>query len=181
MNRLYAYIVASDTGYAPNTSNGVCTLAYCKPKIRGKAQKGDYVLGLGKKKCGNRVVYAMRVTETLKHDCYLRDERFEDRWGDYDNLNAKKEIDKSCRVLISDDFVYWGGEGPPVPDNLKFQGRPLPLAFEPVARSHRVNFWDEEVKAFIDWFHGQKKGCLGISTAMLKANATGTGKQGRKC
>ena len=183
--RLYAYIVASDTGYAPNPSNGLCTLAYCKPKIRKKAQKGDYVLGLGKKKCGNRVVYAMRVTETLKHDCYRRDERFKDRWRDYNDPNAKEEIRKSCQVLISDDFVYWRDEGPDVPGSLTFQGRHLPLTFERGQRGHRVNFWDDEVEAFVEWFNGlEESGRLGMPTTSLHKpmpKPSGTGKQRKKC
>ena len=130
---LFSYIVEHDTGYAPNPFNGVCTLAYCKYPMRPHVQKDDYVIGVGKKELGNRVVYAMRVTETMEHDCYRRDQRFEDRRGDWSNPNAKKQIAKSSQVLISDDFVYWGGEGPGVPDNLTFQGRHLPLAFEPGA------------------------------------------------
>ena len=57
---LYSYTIAIDTGFAPNPFNGFCTLACCKPGIRRTAQDGDYVVGIGPKGSGNRVVYAMR-------------------------------------------------------------------------------------------------------------------------
>ena len=73
---LYSYIVAYDDGFAPNPFRGVCTLACCKPKIRKGAKKGDYIVGIGRKSSGNRVVFAMKVEETLVHDDYWHDERF---------------------------------------------------------------------------------------------------------
>ena len=173
MPTLFAYIVRYDDGYAPNPSNDICTLAYCKCWMRPYVQKGDYVVGLGKKQLGNRpLVYAMMVTEVMEHDCYLRDERFKERWGDYDNANAREEIAQSSRVLISkkQDFTYWGGEGP-VPDDLRF----LQQAFERSAIFHRVgppgpgrrkcSFTQEQVDTFVEWFNGRKEhGCVGLPT-----------------
>ena len=46
--KLYSYVVVSDNGYAPNPTDGVCTLAYCKPEVRWFADPGDYVVGLAK-------------------------------------------------------------------------------------------------------------------------------------
>ena len=45
MTRLYSYVVVSDHGFAPNPFHGYCTLANCKPRIRGSAQPGDWILG----------------------------------------------------------------------------------------------------------------------------------------
>lgn len=45
--RLYVYVVTHDTGFAPNPFHGYCTLATCKPHIRGRAEAGDWVIGLG--------------------------------------------------------------------------------------------------------------------------------------
>ena len=149
---LFSYIVDHDTGYAPNPSNGVCTLAYCKHPMRPHVQEGDYVIGLGKKESGNCVVYAMRVTETLEHDLYLRDRRFEDRWGDYDDPNSKEEIRQASRVLISADFVYWSGDGPPLPECLRG------LIVERQGYKSKIN--DPLIPAFIEWFDGQPRGCL---------------------
>lgn len=76
--RLYSYVVARDYGFAPNPFFGYCTLATCKPIIRRKAQVGDWVVGTGSKTkgLGDRLVYAMRVQETLSFDQYWRDSRF---------------------------------------------------------------------------------------------------------
>ena len=98
---------------------------------------------------GNHISYAMRVTEVLTFDEYWRDERFlakrpnpdgdlTESCGDniyqfdyetgcwyqeilaYHCESSELEEDTSVdRVLISDDFIYWGGSGPLLPE---FQG-----------------------------------------------------------
>jgi hypothetical protein len=76
--RLYSYIVTRDYGFAPNPFYGVCTLACCKPIIRASAALGDWIVGTGSQTSGRRgkLVYAMRVTETLSFDEYWNDARF---------------------------------------------------------------------------------------------------------
>lgn len=61
--RLYSYTITHDTGFAPNPFWGWCTLATCKPQIRRTAQVGDWIAGLSPKATGNRLVYAMQVSE----------------------------------------------------------------------------------------------------------------------
>jgi hypothetical protein len=73
---LYSYVVTHDTGFSPNPFLGCCTLACCKPAIRRKAQKGDWIVGLTPKRDGNRVVYFMKVEESMGFDAYWRDPRF---------------------------------------------------------------------------------------------------------
>lgn len=63
--RLYSYIVAHDTGFAPNPFWGWCTLATCKPRIRKSAGVGDWIIGLTPKRAGNRLLYAMKVEEKI--------------------------------------------------------------------------------------------------------------------
>jgi len=63
--KLYSYIVKHDTGFAPNPFHGYCTLACCKPRIRRKAEKGDWVVGLMPKSAGNKVAYLMRVDDIV--------------------------------------------------------------------------------------------------------------------
>ena len=75
--RLFSYVVASDSGFAPNPFWGVCTLATCKPAIRRTARVGDWVAGLSPRASGNRLVYAMRVAEVMPIDSYFADPRFE--------------------------------------------------------------------------------------------------------
>ena len=49
------------------------------------------------------------------------------------------------RVLIGEDFIYWGGDGQPLPDGL------TDLI---VGRGYKCNFSDDVVRAFITWFNG---------------------------
>ena len=170
---LFSYIVDHDTGYAPNPFNGICTLAYCKYPMRPHVREDDYVIGLGKKELGNRVVYAMRVTETLEHDRYLLNRRFKDRWEDYNTPNAKEEIRQASRVLISTDFAYWGGEGRRLPERLHG------LIVDRWGYKSKINA--PLIPEFLKWFKRQQRGCLGTPTAMLEADATGKRKRGKGC
>jgi hypothetical protein len=79
--KLYSYIVKHDTGFAPNPFHGYCTLACCKPIIRRKAEKGDWVVGLTPKSAGNKIVYLMRVDDVVPS--------FRDYWFD-PRFKAKK-------------------------------------------------------------------------------------------
>ena len=190
--KLYSYIVARDYGFAPNPFYGFCTLATCKPKIRKAAQVGDWVVGTGSKTKGRdgRIVYAMRVTETMTFDEYWRDFRFYDKrpdlyssrkkaYGDniyhrenagadweqldshhslaYGGLNIKnKDNDtKANRVLISNDFVYWGGDGSLIP---LFNGESVCCT----TQCHRCRFDENVVRGFIKWVRGLgDSGCCG--------------------
>ena len=79
MAGLFTYVVLYDIGFAPNPYFGICTLVTCKPEIRKAAMPGDWVAGIGSKQKGQqgRLVYAMRVEETLSFDEYWIDPRFE--------------------------------------------------------------------------------------------------------
>ncbi|WP_207187274.1 hypothetical protein [Rhodothalassium salexigens] len=154
---LHSYIVAYDSGFAPNPFNGYCTLATCKPEIRKRASIGDWIIGTGSNKAGVRrggfLVYAMRVQESLTFAEYWNDPRFarkkpnmhgsyrmacgdniycptdEGGWHQLNSYHSRadgapypKHINRDTsvdRVLISKDFVYFGAEGPPIPDELK--------------------------------------------------------------
>lgn len=77
---LYSYVLTHDSGFAPNVSNGYCTLATCKPAIRMNANVGDWVIGTGslsKKDDEERLLYAMKVEEVLSYDEYFEREEFE--------------------------------------------------------------------------------------------------------
>lgn len=78
MPTLYTYCIPVDDGAAPNPFWGLCTLAICKPAIRRRAKKGDWIVGTGSKhspigNIENKIVYAMRVSEVLTLEEY-------DRW-----------------------------------------------------------------------------------------------------
>jgi len=76
--RLFVYVVADDSGFAPNPFFGHCTLATCKPRIRGTAREGDWIAGVGSVPRGQegKLVYAMRVAERMDFDEYWADPRF---------------------------------------------------------------------------------------------------------
>ena len=158
---LHSYIVAYDSGFAPNPFGGFCTLATCKPEIRKRASISDWVIGTGSNRKGVRrggfLVYAMRVQEALSFAKYWNDPRFARKkpnlhgsyrmacgdniycpdpdtsgWKQLSSYHSKtdgspfqKHINRDTsvdRVLISNDFIYFGAEGPEVPAPLKDAG-----------------------------------------------------------
>jgi hypothetical protein len=81
MASVYLYAVSYDLGFAPNPFGGLCTLACCKPKIRAKAQVGDWILGLTglKTKPALRCVFAMIVSGETTFDDYWANPEFRSR------------------------------------------------------------------------------------------------------
>jgi len=77
--KIYSYVVRYDSGFAPNPFGEFCTLATCKPRIRKKAQRGDWIIGTGSvKNVGSiKLIYAMMVEERLTFEEYSKDERFQ--------------------------------------------------------------------------------------------------------
>jgi len=87
MPGLFSYVVQHDLGWAPNPSDGFCTLAKCKYGSARKrnivelAEVGDWISGTGgadpRVSAGHgRLVYAMRVDEKLTLAQYHADPRF---------------------------------------------------------------------------------------------------------
>ena len=99
MRVLYSYVVAYDSGFAPNPFNGFCTLATCKPEIRKRANIGDWVIGTGSNRQGVRrggcLVYAMRVEEALSFQGYWADPRF---------LKKRPNLVSSYRMACGDNI-----------------------------------------------------------------------------
>ena len=180
---LYSYIVAYDDGFAPNPFHGVCTVACCKPRIRKVAKRGDYIVGLGSSRRGNRVVFAMRVDETLTIEDYWHDERFRTKRPDKalggvealgDNIYHRNEAGEwqqepsnhnsehilhdigGENVLVGRDFIYWGSDGPPLPANLaRLAG----------GRGHKSRSNDKLIPDFVEWFNSfEDRGLLGPPT-----------------
>ena len=63
--RVWRYVVATDSGYAPCVHRRVLSLCICKPFIRLGAKVGDWVIGFMPKRFGPRIVWAGRVSEIL--------------------------------------------------------------------------------------------------------------------
>jgi len=140
-NRLFSYVLRSDTGFAPNVTGGYCTLACCKPKIRSTANAGDWVIGTLPKHLGkNRLAYVMRINESLTFNDYFEDKRFQIKKPDLDlngdniyykkkgkfvqvknNHHTGKHLDHDTsadRVLIGSIFWYFGEKAPEIPSRL---------------------------------------------------------------
>lgn len=104
MARVYIYVVARDFGFAPNPFHGSCTLATCKPRIRGKAEIGDWVVGMGgsKLEAVGKCIYAMKVTDAMSFDEYWNDPRYYD----------KRPVRNGSRKMMVGDNIYHrdGGE-----------------------------------------------------------------------
>ena len=178
--RLFSYIVTHDTGFSPNPFWNYCTLANCKPAIRRTAVKDDWIIGLSPKVKGNRIIYAMRISERLSYSEYFFDNRFALKTPDllrnehiykcgdriYEPINytgfnqlknpshddSHKTHDlKGCNVLISEDFVYFGSESISLPPELE-----IIIG----GRGHKCKFHHETVKKFIQFINMQPRGIL---------------------
>ena len=184
--KLYSYVVARDFGFAPNPFFGVCTLATCKPKIRATAAVGDWVVGTGSKEHGldGRLVFAMRVSETLSYDQYWNDLRFRDKrpnlrgslkqaFGDnvYHMAPNRRWIQENCH--------HSNPDGTPNKNNIRHDCQaPRVLIGEPFAywggagptvptrfrgsrndvcaqRGHKCNFPSDLVVSFVEWVLSQ--------------------------
>lgn len=106
MPKMYSYVVAYDSGFAPNPFNGFCTLATCKPKIRKHASIGDWIIGTGSDRKGVRrggfLVHAMCVEEDLTFSEYWHDPRFSKK---------KPNLFGSYRMACGDNIYCPDGEG----------------------------------------------------------------------
>lgn len=89
--RLFAYKMSRDYGFAPNPFHDVCTLATCKPHIRGQASVGDLVVACGSAELGlpERVIAVMRVAGVLTFQQYWDDPRFAIKRPFFHGANAR--------------------------------------------------------------------------------------------
>ncbi len=188
MCKLFSYVVASDTGFAPNPSGGYCTLANCK--CRGKdgrrnveelAEVGDWIVGTGgadrRKSSGHgTLIYAMRVEENPLLDDYNRDSRFRGRLGNCPDKRHRKDT----YALISRYFFYFGREAIGIPKKyLQHLQHPL----EKRGRGFRSNFSEDFIRDFIQWLEGNyKRGVHGGPSWNEGKNCTRTRTKARgKC
>ena len=158
--KLYTYVVAWDTGFAPNPFGDFCTLACCKPVIRRTADVGDWIMGIGSvNNVGNeKIIYVMEVTEKMSFNEYYQDKRFQNRMDNiycknkgewrqkYNPFHGKDEIKhdtKTDYVLISDKYYYFGKKAVKIPK--KFQ--------ETIkgGRGHRTNYSEKFIQEIIKW------------------------------
>ncbi len=182
--KLYSYVVASDTGFAPNPFWGYLTLATCKPSIRKRAEKGGWVIGTGStKNVGHgRLIYAMRITEPpLRFQEYNEDRRFQKKkpkkhtdlrytrgdniyyrdqkgvWKQRPSRHNEKHMERDLggkRVLISRCYWYFGRNAPKIPKRFR------DLVF--TGRNYKCNFSEKLGLNFVAWLEkNYRKGIHG--------------------
>lgn len=66
---------------------------------------------------------------------------------------------KTDRILVSEEYVYWGGEGPEIPSKFRdYKGEDI----RKKNSSHKSNFSREFIDEFVEWFRSlPEHGCLG--------------------
>jgi len=136
---LWAYVLKSDSGFAPNPQGGFCSLACCKPRIRKAAATGDWIMGTTPADLGKgRLTYLMRVDEALTFQEYFADPRFEAKKPapenpHGDNIYYRNAAGQVCqlpnphhhladmkrdlsedRVLVGELFYYFGRNAIPL-------------------------------------------------------------------
>lgn len=99
MGKVYMYVMARDFGFAPNPFHRICTLATCKPKIRSKAQVGDWVIGIGgsRLRATGKCIFAMMVTEKITFNEYWNNPTFVD----------KKPVRNGSQKMLVGDNIYF--------------------------------------------------------------------------
>ena len=195
--RLFSYVVASDTGLAPNVTGGVCTLTVCKPAVRQGAVAGqDWIIGLSTAAHGRaRVIYAMQADEKIPYADYFADRRFQDKKpradkrgdnffvhsnGQYrvafnDAAHAGKP-DKIARDLkspvavVGHRFWYFGGAAPPLPERLARAHLALTDTYR---RGHRVTQDPALIRAFVKWIEKFPPGIYGSPRDLSSSAAYG--------
>ena len=175
--KLFVYTIVSDTNFAPHVDpNGnYLTLATCKPRIRIKARKGDWVMAVtGRTTDRNveqgKVVCIFEITEEPKtYDDYWSDLRFKGRDDNIYYLKngvlvqkkgaiAHLKRDEQERdwagkyVLISNNLCYFGKDGPHLRD-LGFE------EFIPSWRDYKATFDHRRVLKLIEHFKYVRRNC----------------------
>lgn len=183
-SRVFSYIVAHDSGFAPNPFHGLLTLACCKPGIRRSANVGDIVVGLSSK--GERVVYAAQVADVISFEEYWTDPTYASRRPAMESARIIDRVGDNIYQPVSGGYrqlhsVHSKRNGPEdvgrKRTDLKGQhvlvcerftywggaGPRLPdeLRFLVVGRGYRANLTTGQVDTVARWFANLPGGVLG--------------------
>ena len=165
MTKIYLYKLTVDDGGAPCVSDGILSLAICKPAIRSTAKRDNIILGFAAN-ClysNNCLVYMARVTENLGGRKYFSDlSRYADRpdciyrwdghrfeWETDSKFHSRSDLNHDlgegpsysrANVILSEtpeDFRYFGAN---CPIDYKRDYPHLKSLVEELGQGHRVNF-----------------------------------------
>jgi hypothetical protein len=152
--RLFSYVIAYDSGTAPNPYGRYCTLSLCKigstrrRNLVELPEPGDWIAGTGAAgRCSaghGKLVYAMRVDEKMSLEDYFRGPRFE---GRADHLAEFSHVHERY-VLISRRFFYFGARAVDVD---AIPTKHLANPFEKNGRGFRSDFSAAFIADFEDW------------------------------
>ncbi|MEP6895504.1 MAG: hypothetical protein ABI986_07845 [Chloroflexota bacterium] len=100
-----SYVVRFDSGLAPNPFLDYCTLAVCTPNHMGiRVKEGDWIIGSTIKRRGNKLLFAMEISEKLEFDNYYIDKRFENKRPVKGSINIKRMGDNMYYKDNSDNW-----------------------------------------------------------------------------
>lgn len=121
--RLYSYIVKRDVGLAPNPFWDYCTLAVCTPNHMGiRAKAGDWFAGITSRQRGNKLLYAMKVSEVIPFEEYATDPRFESKKP---IMNGPWKQRCGDNLYYRDERGYWKQRPNPYHDTPEFRKKDL--------------------------------------------------------
>ena len=177
--KLYSYVVVHDTGFAPNPFWGHCTLAACTPNHMGiRPQKEDWIIGTEPIDSGNKLIYAMQVSDVLPFEKYYNDPKFEKKKPSVngtgrqccgDNIYYKdatgawrqhyslyhcepEQIEQDLKhpyVFIAEHFYYFGNRAETIPSKY------ASLIWQ--RQGVKCNHDPDVVKGFLDWLQNSFK------------------------
>jgi hypothetical protein len=99
--RLCSFVVRNDIGLAPNPFHGYCTVAITTPNQMGlRAQPGDWLMGTQPVHKGEKLIFAMEISEIMSLHDYYQDPRFE----------QKKPVKDGNQIERVGDNMYYQDE-----------------------------------------------------------------------
>jgi hypothetical protein len=177
MTKLYLYKMTVDAGGAPCVSDGILSLAICKPAIRSSARQGDIVLGFAANSLyrDNSLIYTARVTSQLDGREYFSKSKYAARpdcvydwdgrhfeWKVGAKYHSRNDLEHDlgkppnynrANVLLSkgtQNFRYFGSK---CPIRYKRDFPHIKKLIENLGRGHRVNHGPEvrqELQRFME-------------------------------
>ena len=156
---IYIYKLVCDDGGAPCICYGKISLCICKPMIRRTAKEGDWIIGVGGKKIGGKLIYIMRVGEVIdgkdyyspkrrnywkRPDCIYEWTGKEYRWRKGARYHSQEHLnhdlgdpEKGCKraiCLVGDCFAYFGDS------SKETQIEKIEDVYEKLRQGHRKNY-----------------------------------------
>ena len=140
--KIWSYVLAVDTGFAPCIDDGILSLACCKPLIRRNAKVGDYIFGFMPKKLtgfqqgrlswmgvvSQIMPFAdyMKVYSGRSDAIYVSSEISPDGSTDLVHMGGEIHADAKAqqrdifgqKAIICEPFWYWGQKGIFMPERI---------------------------------------------------------------